>query len=126
MALKIECCKECMRRHDPNRPHCPVCGKAMVSQDRDCIWGWGCGNRYTSGCYFWMPRDPRRSSDGGLNERNFCSDCDEFTPHHFWIYVENNKRLGNWFCVNCFGPLPSERENVQNSRQLTPSHPIHL
>ena len=108
----MEGCKVCREKHNPERPHCPQCGLAMVQQQRDRIFGWGCGNQWHSGCYFWIPYDPRQNSD-----RKFCLECHDFVPHHFWIYDGESpcgkRRWGEWFCVECFGPLPVGRENVQ-------------
>lgn len=109
-------CEQCGEKHNPERPHCPKCGQAMVRQEKDRVIGWGCGNQWQSGCGFWIPRNPRISTDG-YREREFCVECHGFVPHHFWIYDEETKfgklRLGDWFCVKHFGPLPKGRENVQ-------------
>lgn len=125
-----ELCKMCQKRHNPDRPHCPNCGQAMVQQQKNRIFGWGCGNQWHNGCCFWMPDEPRRSKDGGLQERNYCLKCHGFVPHHFWIYDEKkecgNQRLGDWFCVKHFGPLPIGRENVQKRTPRTLSSPAHL
>lgn len=109
----MERCKVCREKHNPERPHCPRCGLAMVKQQRDRIFGWGCGNQWHGGCSFWIPYDPRQNRD-----RNYCLECHGFVLHHFWIYDENSeqygkRRQGEWFCVKCFGPLPADRENVQ-------------
>ena len=122
-------CKECGKKHNPARPHCPQCGQAMSHQERDRIFGWGCGTPWTTGCGFWIPNDPRQSK-AGFRERKWCSECKGFTPHHFWIYDEESqrwgkRRWGEWFCVKCYGPLPNGRENVQKDTLLL-SRPAHL
>lgn len=125
----VKHCEVCDKRHDPSRPHCPQCGRAMVQQQRDCIFGWGCGNQWHGGCGFWIPNNPRDCrwwSRGRYREREFCCECAGFVPHHFWIYDEESERwgkmlMGDWFCVKCFGPLPSGRENVQKNTPLLTS-----
>ena len=117
----VKHCGECEQRHDPKRPHCPKCGSAMVHQQRDCFSGWGCGNQWHNGCGCWIPDSPRHSKTGsrsGYGERNHCRACDNYTPHHFWIYdvaVQGGGkwRTSDWFCVTCYGPLPEGRENVR-------------
>lgn len=112
-------CNECGKNHNPERPHCPKCGGAMVHQERDRIYGWGCGNQWYNGCGLWIPNNPRYSKDGA-KERNFCVECKDFVPHHYWIYDHDTNdfgkmRVGDWFCVKHFGRLPKGRENVQKS-----------
>ena len=122
----VKQCKECGERHNTERSHCPKCGRAMVRQDRDRIYGWGCGNQWHIGCSFWIPNDPRWSKAGsrsGFVERKYCLECHGFVSHHFWIYDEETqkwgkRRQGDWFCVKCFGPLPEGRENVQKDTPL--------
>lgn len=52
MSKQLEKCKECGDRHNPERPHCPVCGEAMVREQKAGIPGWGCGKWSGSGCYY--------------------------------------------------------------------------
>lgn len=118
-------CEECGKNHNPERPHCPSCGQAMVYQDRDCVVGWGCGNQWRSGCGFWIPRNPRQSRRYDSLESESCCECKGFTPHHFWIYDEKGGRRGDWFCVKCYGPLPVGRENVQKQTKAL-KHPAPL
>ncbi len=118
-------CEVCWVKHNPERPHCPKSGGPMSRRQLDLIPGWGCGTQWAPGCGFWIPENPRESY-----RRKFCCECKNFASHHYWVYdIETEDfgkiRVGDWFCVKCFGPLPKGRENVQKSSpNLTKPNPV--